>query len=230
MGAAPRFTGGVLTGSVRLEDREVPEAKPFELMETIGCVSQDSDEQILTTRCDTEVAFALESLGMHRDEMIDRVAESLRLVGLDGFQERNPSTLSGGEKKRLIVACLAAVGPPVWVLDESLLELDQHWRRRIIEILQTAHRTVLVLDSRISPLLEEKSDRFAILSGGRLCRQPSRPDEAAFISCARNEGILPDDGIRDRQDRPWTRLLRAEGVSFKFPGHSGFLWRSSLWS
>jgi energy-coupling factor transporter ATP-binding protein EcfA2 len=100
VGAAPRFTGGSLSGSIRLGDTEIPEAKPYELMEMIGLVSQSSEEQIFTTRCDTEVAFGLESLGMRPEKMRETIVASLRLVGLDGFQARNPSTLSGGTHHR----------------------------------------------------------------------------------------------------------------------------------
>jgi energy-coupling factor transport system ATP-binding protein len=221
VGAVPRFTGGSLSGSIRLASRELTSARPYELVETIGCISQDTDEQIITTRCDTEVAFALESLGVDPAGMKDRIADSLQLVGLEGFEGRNPSTLSGGEKKRLMIACLAALGPAVWVMDESLLELDRSWRRKTLDFLQEARKTVLVLDSRVTPLLEEKGAQFGILSRGALLHLGERSDDAHFLSCAQAEGILPGDPpvLGKRQSR--ARLMKARGVRFQFPDSAG---------
>ncbi len=222
VGAAPRFTGGSLTGSLRLAGREISGSKPYELMEMIGCVAQSSDEQIFTTRCDTEIAFALESLGMPAAEMKERIVESLRLVGLDGFQARNPSTMSGGEKKRLLIACLAALAPSVWILDESLLELDQGWRGRIIDFLRDAGSAVLILDSRLSSVMQEKGDLFAILSRGKLSHSASRANDPAFVARAQGEGILPGNQTLRGENGPGKRLLKASGVRFQFPDADGF--------
>jgi energy-coupling factor transporter ATP-binding protein EcfA2 len=224
VGAAPRFTGGSLTGSARFGGRELTRTLPYELVETVGCVSQNADEQIITTRCDTEIAFALESLGVGAREMRKKVADSLRLVGLDGFEDRNPSTLSGGEKKRLMIACLAALGPDVWVMDECLLELDRSWRRKVLDLLHQQGRTVLALDSRITPLLEEKGAQFAVLSGGQILSRAGSAREPEFVACAAREGILP--GTQPSFTRahrvPRTNLLKARGIRFSFPGFPGF--------
>jgi energy-coupling factor transport system ATP-binding protein len=85
-GLIPRFSGGTLKGKILVDGDDAREAKPFELMERVGIVAQDSDQQIFTTRCDAEVAFALESLGVPRRQMLERVEESLRAVGLSGFK------------------------------------------------------------------------------------------------------------------------------------------------
>ncbi|HET6487675.1 MAG TPA: ATP-binding cassette domain-containing protein, partial [Spirochaetia bacterium] len=81
----PRFTGGEVSGSIELHGRDLTGAKPYELLELVGVVSQDSNEQIITARCDTEVAFALESLGLPRRQIVERVDEALDLLGLSGF-------------------------------------------------------------------------------------------------------------------------------------------------
>jgi energy-coupling factor transporter ATP-binding protein EcfA2 len=222
VGAVPRFTGGSLSGSIRLAGQELTSARPYDLVETIGCVSQDTDEQILTNRCDTEVAFALECLGVDPAAMRGLIAGSLRLVGLEGFEGRNPSTLSGGEKKRLMIACLSAVQPAVWVMDESLLELDRGWRRRVLDYLQEARKTVLVLDSRVTPLLEEKGAQFGVLSGGALLHVAFGPHEAGFLSCARAEGIIAGNEPVAGRRGGRTKFLKARGIRFQFPGSAGF--------
>lgn len=225
VGAVPRFTGGLLSGFARLGDRTLTESPPYELFQTIGCISQSSDEQIITTRCDTEIAFALESLGVSAVEIRKKVTECLRLMGLEGFEERNPSTLSGGEKKRLMAACLAAVGPCAWVLDECLLELDAGWRKRVLDFLQEQGRLVLALDARVTPALKGKGAQFVVLGGGTALSRTQDPDDPQFVARAIEEGILPESNQpwppRERP-APHARFLKARGIHFQFPDSSGF--------
>jgi energy-coupling factor transporter ATP-binding protein EcfA2 len=219
-GLVPRFTGGALGGSVTLCGRDIRGAAPFDLMTSVGLVAQDSEEQLLTTRCDAEVAFALESLGMPRAEMHSRVLESLRRVGLAGFEERNPATLSGGEKKRLLVACLDAIRPDLWILDEALGELDFEWKTRILDLIAGAGGTALLMESRWSSLAAARGTSFFLLEGGRIRASAEDPREPLF------SGAIADAGIRQRAPRERLRAaahgaLRIDGLGFRF-GPSGF--------
>ena len=133
-GLVPRFTGGAMAGETRVGGRDPRRTPPYELMQDVGLVAQDSEEQLLTTRCDAEVAFALESLGVPRSRMREMVNASLQRAGLAAFAHRNPATLSGGEKKRLLAACLEAIRPGLWILDEALGELDFEWKVRVMDL------------------------------------------------------------------------------------------------
>jgi len=220
-GLVPRFTGGGIAGSVKVRGRDVRPVAPYDLVETIGLVAQDSEEQLITTRCDTEAAFALESLGLSRAEMRRRVEESLEKVGLGGFAQRNPSTLSGGEKKRLLVACLLAVRPDLWILDEALGELDFEWKTRVLDIASGASATVLLLESRWSPLAEKRGTSFFLVDGGRV-RAAAADARDASMGAA-----LLAAGIRTAQrpapaSLPVDGCLRASGLRFSFPGAPGF--------
>ncbi len=221
-GLVPRFSGGSLEGTLFLDGRDVRKSPPFELMEKVGLVSQDSDEQIFTTRCDTELAFALESLGVPRPQIVERVDRSLLQMGLSSFKERNPSTLSGGEKKRLLLACLSAIGPALWILDESLEELDQAWKAAALSLLTDKGRTVLALCSRWSPLLAGRASYFALLSQGRIVGTADRGDAADFHRALSGEGILPRNERPRLHDVSDQVTLRVEGVRFRFPGQDGF--------
>ena len=221
-GLVPRFTGGALSGKVLLAGADIRHSLPYELMEDVGVVSQDSDEQIFTTRCDTEIAFALESLGVPRPQIVERVEECLRRMGLSAFRDRNPSTLSGGEKKRLLLACLSAIGPELWILDESLEELDQTWKAATLDYLAETARTVLTLDSRWSPLLAKRGTHFALLSRGRTACVAARADDASFHQILSVSGILPRKKTRERPAEPAETYLRAEALRFRFSGKESF--------
>lgn len=222
VGAVPRFTGGTLEGSIELGGTDTRGAKPYELTETFGLVSQSSDEQIFTTRCDTEIAFALESLGMPRAEMVERVDSCLRLMDLERMRLQNPATLSGGEKKRLLVACLAAIRPAVWILDEALSELDLVWRSRVLDFLRSQERTTLLLDSRLTPLLVERGEAFGVIAGHRLRGPFADPHSSDFQALATTEGILAGDLSALRPASRGAKLMRARGIDFRFPGPGSF--------
>jgi energy-coupling factor transporter ATP-binding protein EcfA2 len=220
-GLIPRFTGGAMGGSVLLDSQEIRGAPPYDLMTSVGLVAQDSEEQILTTRCDSEVAFALESMGVPRAEMRQRVMESLEKVGLPGFAARNPATLSGGEKKRLLVACLHAIGPALWILDEALGELDFEWKTRILDLILEAGGTALIMESRWSRLAASRASTFFLLEGGRIRASGMDSQEKSF------SGALADAGIRQGPPRGTRRadaksILRVEGLRFQFDAPAAF--------
>ena len=222
-GLVPRFSGGDIAGTARVAETDVLRGAPYDLLESVGLVFQHPDEQITATRCDAEVAFALESLGTDRADMRRRVEESLGLLGLSGFEARNPATLSGGEKKRLLLACLEAIDPRVWILDEAFEELDPSWRRSVLERFRSRRRTALVLDSRWSPLFARAVDRFGVLSRGAAGSLASDPGEPGFLAAMAEAGILPPPTRRSPTAPVDARpFLRASGLSFAFPGAGSF--------
>jgi energy-coupling factor transport system ATP-binding protein len=222
-GLVPRFSGGTLAGAVRCGGADVRTNPPYDLVEKVGLVFQHPDEQIVGTRCDAEVAFALESLGVDRCAMQSRVRDALALFGLSGFETRNPATLSGGEKKRLLLACLEVVDPAVWVLDEAFEELDPSWRLTVLDLLRAKGRTALVFDSRWSPVFEGRVDRHAALSRGSvhgLAADPRSPVLRAAMDAA---GILPPSGhVVPPPGISAAPYLRTSGLSFAFTGTDAF--------
>jgi energy-coupling factor transport system ATP-binding protein len=139
-GLVPRFTGGELEGRILLGDRSLDGVPPFELVRDVGLVFQNPAEQLFTSRCESEIAFALESLGVPRRLITRQVGAALRQLGIAHLRQRNPDGLSGGEKKKLALACLQAVDPAVWILDETLEELDAGTKRELLARMRAARR------------------------------------------------------------------------------------------
>ncbi len=188
-GLVPRFTGGELGGSVRLRGSALQSFRPCDLLQVIGLVFQNSEDQILTTRCDTEVAFALESLSMPRPEMASRVRQALEWMDLAAYERVGPERLSGGEKKRLLLACLHALDPAVWVLDEVFEELDEQTRRKLLDFLRERGKTALIFASKWIDLFRGFGDRHYLLSGGALRADGARLSPA-FTRRLKQEGLV----------------------------------------
>jgi ABC-type Fe3+/spermidine/putrescine transport system ATPase subunit len=93
------------------------------------------------------IAFGLKMAGMPQDAIQSRVSETLELVGLTGFAERDVNTLSGGEQQRVALARALAPRPRLLMFDEPLGSVDRTLRERLLfdlhYILKDVHQTAL---------------------------------------------------------------------------------------
>ena len=118
------------------------------------------------------IAFPLRRLfDLSEDEVAERVAERLRVVSLAGFEERLPSGLSGGQKKRVGVARATIARAEIVLYDEPAAGLDPVTSQRIFELLRAEQRaanaTVIMVSSDLDRLLTV-TDRVGMLYKGRL--------------------------------------------------------------
>jgi len=136
----------------------------------VGMVFQD--EQLFPHRdVAGNVAFGLEMAGVGRRERESRVEELLSAVGLDGFGDRDVSTLSGGEAKRVALARSLAPKPAVLLADEPLTGLDADLHDRLAvevgAVLRESGTTTLWVthDRAEAALVADRSVSLADLSG-----------------------------------------------------------------
>ena len=94
----PCFLPGEVTGDIDLLGIPVRDRAVGELAGTIGMVFQDFEAQLFSTDVTQEMVFALEHTGVAPASIPERVTRALGAVGLAGFEGRDPTTLSGGEK------------------------------------------------------------------------------------------------------------------------------------
>src|SRR5262249_24129748 len=120
----PCFLAGEVTGDIDLLGVPVRERAVGELAGTIGLAFPAFEAQLLSPDVTQGGVFGLEPTSVPAAEMPERVAHALASVGLAGFEGRDPTTLSGGEKQRLAIAGLLALRPPSIVLDETNTDLD----------------------------------------------------------------------------------------------------------
>jgi len=94
------------------------------LRQAVGLVFQEPDSQIIAGTVENEVSFGPMNLRLDHDEVQRRVTRSLEQMNLDGYQNRAPQYLSGGEKKRVSIADILAMQPDMILLDEPTASLD----------------------------------------------------------------------------------------------------------
>jgi energy-coupling factor transport system ATP-binding protein len=170
-----RLLNGLLrpdSGSVRVSGHD-PATEPFEVRKHLGVLFQNPENGLVAPFVEDDVAFGLENLGVPREEMRARVARAIRGVGLEGYERREPHTLSGGEKQRVALAGLLAVEPEILVLDEPTSMLDAAGRREVLEHLEVlrSRKTVLHVTHHLEELLN--ADRVLVLNAGELVADES---------------------------------------------------------
>jgi len=132
----------------------------------IGMVFQEESTFPWRTAIDN-VAFPLEAAGMQREERLERATELLRLVGLDGFEQRFPSELSGGMRQRIAIARTLAFKPRILLMDEPFAALDEQTRLllgdKVLHIQQALNQTTMLITHNIAEAVQ-LSDRVLIMT------------------------------------------------------------------
>ena len=163
---------GECSGELRMLGESVADMDVRASAERVGYVFQDPENQIVCETVWHEMAFGLENLGMSRDEMRRRVAETSYFFGVEDWLHRDTDTLSGGRKQLLSLAAVLALRPRVLLLDEPTSQLDPVAEKNFLHALFRVNRelgcTVVVATHQPRPMLEYATCAYRI-EGGRVC-------------------------------------------------------------
>lgn len=167
-GGIPRYFSGQLDGSVSIFGKPLEDSAPWDRLEVLSYAAHESSEELVATSCRDEIVFPLESLGLTREEMEKRLAQAAGQWGMTSFLDVGADEMSGGERRRLLLAVTRAIGAPLLILDEPFDDLDHLWRHRLLSYLNQPSLSVIVFASRPLDIWHGYFDTWALLSGGRL--------------------------------------------------------------
>jgi NitT/TauT family transport system ATP-binding protein len=113
------------------------------------------------------VAFPLEIAGVPKSERVDRARHFISMVGLDGFERRYPSELSGGMRQRVSMARTLASEPKILLMDEPFAALDEQTRLllgdKVLQIQQQLKQTTLLITHNITEAVQ-LADRILVMT------------------------------------------------------------------
>ena len=135
----------------------------------VGLVFQEAETHILGETPQEDIAFGPKNLGWKKDDVENAVKAALEKTGLLAKKDFPARFLSGGEKRRLAVACMLAMNPPVIILDEPYANLDYSGVRQVnalIRQLKEDGKTVIILTHEIEKCLG-LANRFLVLFQGK---------------------------------------------------------------
>lgn len=193
-GLTPPDAGSVHLGADDVTDRPAHRRG-------VGVVFQD---QALFPHLDVggNVGFGLRMARIDRGERAERVRDALGLVGLSGYERRDPATLSGGEAQRVALARALAPRPAVILLDEPLAALDQLLRERLLVELRALFGELDVTVVAVTHDPTEAAalgDRIAVLLDGRIAQVGTPGEVIAAPASAAVAGLVGQRNVFDGQ-------------------------------
>lgn len=234
-GLIPRSYKGEMAGRILVHGEDTAKWKLSTISQKVGTVLQDPERQILGTKVLNEVAFGLENLGLPRQEIYQRVDESLAHLKITHLRDRDTFLLSGGEKQKVALAGVLAMRPSILLLDEPLASLDPASAGETLDavrVLADEGMTVLMIEHRVEDVLRIHPERVMYIGAGEIrylgdvdglskvvnyheVKLPARE----IVNRARNDpapiGITPLPGI-PRNNVGTDHLVRFENVSFGY--------------
>ena len=145
-----------------------------------GLVFQEAETQILGETPEEDIAFGPKNLGWDKEKIKAAVDNALEKTGLSEKKDSPARFLSGGEKRRLAIACMLAMDLPVIILDEPYANLDYPGVKQVNSLLtelKKEGKTIIVLTHEIEKCLG-MADRFIVLFKGEKVFDAS-PEEIA---------------------------------------------------
>ncbi len=158
----------------------------------VGLLFQNVDAMLFNPSVADEIAFGPRQLRLPDAEA--RVARWARTFEVDRFLERPPFELSGGEKKRVALAALMAVGPRVLLLDEPTAGLDPASASRLVEFLAGLDGVTVVASTHNLSVVEELGARAILLARDR----PGVVYDGPSSALVADEKVLVEAGLAHR--------------------------------
>ncbi len=160
-------------GMVLFDGAEIRKLSPKQIYQKIGLVFQNPDDQLFAPTVFEDVAFGPLNMGFGEDEVVRRVNSALKAVDMEELAKKSIHNLSFGQKKRICIAGLLAMGHEVLLLDEPTAGLDPMGEYKMMVLLTRLNReqgVTVVMATHSVDLVPLFLDRLYILSKGYLVR------------------------------------------------------------
>lgn len=168
-----RLCAGLLTpqsGTVAGRHGSFAEAGQLEIVKQVAYVFQNPDYQFFEPTVFREVSFGLRLQKVPEAEIEERVRYVLERLGIWQYRDEHPHFLSRGERRRVAIASVLALRPPMLILDEPTTGLDQAASRRMSDLIADLARDghAIMMATHDMRVVAERCSRVLVMHGGRL--------------------------------------------------------------
>jgi cobalt/nickel transport system ATP-binding protein len=162
------------SGKVNVLGKEVTKQNLDEIRQKVGLVFQDPDDQLFARTVALDVAFGPTNLKLSKAEIEQRVKWALEVTDLKGLENKSPSNLSGGQKRRASIAGVLAMKPEIIILDEPMSNLDPKTSSKVLKLLMELNKELgltLIIATHDVDLVPLFADEICILNKGQILMQ-----------------------------------------------------------
>lgn len=195
-GIIPNIFSGHGKGRVTICDMNPAEHPVYELAQKVTMLLQDPDSQLVAPEVKMEVEFGPANLGFKREDIVRLSSWALKVVGLEGLEERSPEDLSGGQKQRLVLGAGLAMLPEVFVLDEPTSQLDPVGSREVLSVLRELkqkQKMTMVITTHKTEEIAELVDRVVLLHEGEIVDEGDPEDVFSKVDLLEKVGVKPPE-------------------------------------
>lgn len=164
-----------------------------------------------------EIAIGLENLRMPKEEIISRVVDIVRLIGIEDLIELNPNELSGGQRQRVAFASILAMNCDIYVIDEPTSQLDPDGTEKVFQIisaLKEQKKTVILVEHKID-LLAQYADEILVIEKGSILKSGPTAEVLADLSLLEHEVALPQTVLFARDMAAAGKPLREAPITLE---------------
>jgi energy-coupling factor transport system ATP-binding protein len=224
---------------VWLFDTDIATLSSEEIAAHVGFVFQNPEHQFVENSVESELAYSLRVRRRPAAEITRTVEQLLDTFGLTPLRHMNPFRLSQGQKRRLSVATMLAVGQDILILDEPTFGQDRHTAHALMERLCALHRagvTIIVITHDMQ-LVADYAEQVAVLLQGQIEFTGAAPalfDDGALLEraslralplhdLARAAGVRYADGTSPLTIREWFPFFGLDIApnGYSSPSHTG---------
>jgi spermidine/putrescine ABC transporter ATP-binding subunit len=174
------------------------------------------------------IAFPLKMQKKYsKNEITGRVSDILKLVQLDGYQERYPSQMSGGQQQRVALARALVFHPPIVLMDEPLGALDKKLRAAMQLEIKRIQQQVNITTLYVTHDQEEAltlSDRIAIMNAGEIVQLDSgkniyeHPNSSFIADFIGESNFVPVEVVGQENNEAILKVKSSSGSTFRYKG------------
>ncbi|MEM0226375.1 MAG: ABC transporter ATP-binding protein [Thermofilaceae archaeon] len=193
-GLLPWVIPGQVEGTVVIEGRDVVKTGYRGLAGVVGIVYQNPEMQVVTRSVYEELAMTPENLGLPKEEIVQRVEWVVEALDLRRYLDKDPQSLSGGEKQLIAIASALTMKPRVLLLDEPTSMLDHKGTAMVLETVAQLKSeyglTIIAAEHRVEWAVEV-ADKIAIMQDGQVVLEGTPDEVYSMVEEVKKYGIRP---------------------------------------
>ena len=192
-GLVPNMISADMYGAIEVLGEIPPKIPVRQLATKVGSIFDNPEFQMSQLTVFEEVALGLQNLGVEKSTIEKNISESLKLVGLEGFEDRSPFEISGGQQQRLAMASALAMKPEILILDEPTSNLDPIGKEEVFSVTRKLNQeegmTVIIAEHEVE-VIADFADKLVLLEEGRI-NEIGTPQEIfpKFVDNQENVGV-----------------------------------------